>query len=157
MTEWSVRQALAASLENVLEKMFFAPSAAEERASPAGPTYSVRLSFDGDLRGRLTLRIGAAAAHSIAADFLGEEETALTARQVKEVVCELANIVCGSMLSRIEKSGEFRLGAPEPAAWSEAGRFPGGVTYAAGVGGGALEAVVEMEGAGCPQMERPAS
>ncbi len=158
MTESALREALALSLEKALEKMFFtAVPSGGEGAVISGPEYAVRLSFDGCLRGRLSLRITAAAAQSMAADFLGEEEKATSERQVEEVVCELANIVCGSVLSRIKNRGEFRLGAPEAVTSSDPLCSPGAVAYVAEAAGGALEAVIEMEGPGCPSTAESAS
>ena len=123
----------------------------------SGPEYAVRLAFEGGLRGRLTLRIAAAAAQSKAAEFQGEEASALSGREVKEVVYELSHILSGSVLSRVENRGGFRPAAPEPIGWSESLRSPGAVAYAAPVRGGALEAVVEMEGPGCPVPAESAS
>ncbi len=63
-----------------------------------------------------------------------------------EVVCELANMICGSALSRVQRGGDFRLASPKLLDGGESGPASGAVAHAAEVGGGALEAVIEMEG-----------
>jgi CheY-specific phosphatase CheX len=114
--------ALRASTVEVLEKMFFICEAAEpvSGGDTAAPQIVVRLIFEGSPAGWLALRIGKAAARSIAADFLGEEEETLTDGQAEEMVCELANMICGSVLSRTAPEAMFRLSSPRvmpPAAW----------------------------------------
>ena len=59
------------------------------------------------------MRLARAAANAIAADFLGEDAESLTAQQSTDVTLELANMICGAVLSRIESSATFRLGAPQ--------------------------------------------
>jgi hypothetical protein len=57
--------------------------------------------------------LSAASARLLAAGFLGEDEEALTASQPGEVVCELANMLCGSFVSGLEGEEKFELGSPE--------------------------------------------
>ena len=54
-----------------------------------------------------------------AADFLGVDEGELTGHQVGEVVCELANMICGSVLSRMESAATFRIAPPKLADCAE--------------------------------------
>lgn len=105
---------LRESTVEVLEKMFFigglgAP--APEGGHPT-PEVAARLTFEGSPSGWLALRIGKMAARSIAADFLGEEEETLTDREAEEMACELANMLCGSVLSRTGSDATFRLSSP---------------------------------------------
>ena len=58
------------------------------------------------------MRLAHPAASAIAADFLREDAESLTSRQSTDVTLELANMICGAVLSRIESSATFRLGAP---------------------------------------------
>jgi CheY-specific phosphatase CheX len=106
--------ALRESTVEVLERMFFicdegAPAPENDNAKPE---IGVRLDFEGSPPGWLALRIGKRAARSIAADFLGEDEEALTDRQAEEMACELANMICGSVLSHTESDATFRLSSP---------------------------------------------
>lgn len=109
-----LRQTLASSVEEVLEKMFFFSAAEEPCACGGSPQREIvaRVGFAGHPPGALTLRVTYAAARSIAADFLALEACELQEEQVAAVVCELANMVCGSVLSRIESSATFRLSVP---------------------------------------------
>jgi CheY-specific phosphatase CheX len=108
--------------------MFFAGVLDESDAeSGAGcgddPQIGVRLRFAGERRGVLLLSVSAAAARTLAADFLGEEQAGSPSNeQVLEVVKELANMICGYALSALERES-LHLAAPEvvPAAalaWS---------------------------------------
>ena len=158
MTEGDRRRALAESIVQTLDAMFFTSCLGEPEARVA-PRFELaaQVAFDGRPPGRLTLRVDQAAARSIAAGFLGEEEDAISERQVSDVVCEMANVICGAALSRIEGAEEFRLGAPrmvEPAA-ADARR--GGVAHAVETGRGVLEAALEMEELVCPPAEKSAS
>ena len=118
MTESIIRQALRDSVNEVLEKMFFVQTLGEASCSEsAGPAASdeivVRLAFQGKPPGSLTLRLTAAAGRPIAAAFLGTDEEEVSDVQIAEVVCELANMICGSVLSRVESATTFHLLAPQ--------------------------------------------
>ncbi|HLI86247.1 MAG TPA: chemotaxis protein CheX [Bryobacteraceae bacterium] len=117
MADVVLEQALTECTEEVLEQMFFIQPV--EEAVPQDPPQngdashlSVDVDFSGEPSGRLLLRISKPAARSIAADFLAEEEAVLSDQQVGEVICELANIICGSVLTRVESRTSFRLGSP---------------------------------------------
>lgn len=118
MTETIVRQALRDSVDDVLEKMFFLQTLGESPdPEPDGSTaideLAVRVAFQGEPSGSLVLRLTPVAARQIAADFLGAEEAEVSDLRTVEVVRELANMICGSVLSRVESATTFRLGAPE--------------------------------------------
>jgi CheY-specific phosphatase CheX len=153
VTETPLRQALAESLDDVLEKMFFVRSLGEPQNQADGPVVTAHLNFEGDPPGWLMLRVTAAAARSVAADFLGEEESELSDRQIGEVVCELANMICGSMLSRVESNRTFRLGAPQLIA-GVSGIPPTATTHAAEIGSGAITAIFNTETPACSIAEK---
>ena len=114
MSDTDLNRAVSESVAEVLEKMFFI-SATEETGppeEPRGPEIMVRLAFEGEPCGTLVLKIPVAAALPIAADFLAEDEQSLSDGQVSGVICELANMVCGSVLSRVESESAFRLAHP---------------------------------------------
>ena len=104
--------ALRESVDEVLEKMFFIRSLGECADLSGEPEMVAHLTFEGQPSGSFTLRASRDAARSIAADFLGEEPHMLSDQQAGEVICELANMICGSALSRIQSDFHFRLGAP---------------------------------------------
>lgn len=118
MIELALRQALRDSVDEVLEKMFFAETLGEapDASQPGGSRADelhVQLSFQGEPPGVMCLLLTTAAARQIAADFLGIDEIEISEKQVSEVVCELANMICGSVLSRAESAATFHLGVPE--------------------------------------------
>jgi CheY-specific phosphatase CheX len=117
MGDLALERALTECTEQVLEQMFFAQPVKEPvspDSSRAGDSshISVDVGFIGEPSGRLVLCISKPAARSIAADFLAEDEAVLSEKEVGEVICELANIICGSVLTRVESRTSFRLGSP---------------------------------------------
>jgi CheY-specific phosphatase CheX len=167
VTDTALRRALEDSILETLDAMFFtacleAPEAQEGGGSVAGPEMAARVAFAGRPSGRLTVRMAESAARAIAAGFLGEEENAISERQIGDVLCELANMICGFVLSRVECAEEFRLGEPRLLAGaredaSESAPAPSesaarerrdAVVHAVNTGAGVLTASLEMEG--CP-------
>jgi CheY-specific phosphatase CheX len=145
VNERSIDTALAESVQEVLEKMFFIDSLepVEEGTQPAG--IAAELMFDGDPPGLFRLDLDVPAARSVAADFLGEDSENLSVEQLNEVVCELANMVCGSVLSRIESKATFRLSKPEIASAAQQPQGPAGASFQAALGSGLLRAEIRME------------
>jgi CheY-specific phosphatase CheX len=58
------------------------------------------------------VRLSDASARKLAAGFLGEDEGMLTDSQPGQAVCELANMLCGSLLSKLESDESFDLAPP---------------------------------------------
>jgi CheY-specific phosphatase CheX len=79
----------------------------------AGPVLEARVAFFGRPSGFLFVSLCCPAARLLAASFLGEDEDSLTDEDVKLVVCELTNMLCGSLVSRLENDQTFDLTAPE--------------------------------------------
>jgi len=113
MTEAALSTSLREAVDDVLEKMFFVQVLGEACGErPLEELVVAHLEFEGRPSGSFTLRVTADAARSMAADFLGEEAAALPADRTAEVISELANMVCGAALSRVEKDTTFRLSPP---------------------------------------------
>lgn len=158
----SLQVVLRQSVEEVLEKMFFIRSLGEPAGEhrPAGNGLMAQVTFDGEPSGSLSLRVTRDAARSISADFLGSDEGELTQQQVGEVVCELANMICGSVLSRVESTATFRLASPQ---FAEAEDGVGDAGEPAGpdaihcveIAGGNLIVVVKTESPVCSTAEEP--
>jgi CheY-specific phosphatase CheX len=149
VSEPSIATALAESVREVLEKMFFVDAMEPAPGETPMAGLAAELSFDGNPPGHFRLVLDQRAARSAAADFLGEDPAELTEEQLNEVVCELANMICGSVLSRIESSATFRLSKPVivvdtklPSAAMEA-------SFQAAVGGGLVHAEILMERTVC--------
>jgi CheY-specific phosphatase CheX len=115
VNEAFLHQALHNSLNEVLEKMFFV-EALGECATPSGDSpaadIAVTLAFQGEPSGSFLLRLTTVAARQIAADFLGLDEEEVSDTRISEVVRELANMICGSVLSRVENTATFNLCEP---------------------------------------------
>jgi len=152
--ESSIRDALADSVREVLEKMCFLDlSAPAAEQGTAARRFAAQLAFDGDPPGLFRLDLDEDAARLASAGFLGEDPAELAAEQIQEVVCELANMVCGSILSRIESSAVFRLAKPEPT------RDPlpcSSTADATILCDGPLRVEIRMERPVCPEIGGPA-
>jgi|HigsolmetaAR202D_1030399.scaffolds.fasta_scaffold06246_2 hypothetical protein len=112
MSEAALIEGVAAVLEQVLETMFFTMPVCEVSVDPAQPLLRAQVHYSGTIDGVCTLGVSPKAAWSVAANFLGQEEESLQTEQVEEVIREMANIVCGALLSRAHPGGSFRLGTP---------------------------------------------
>ena len=157
MSESEMRQALRAAVDEVLEKMFFAETLGECHACDAqcaaGEKLGVSLTFAGKPSGFLLLHMSAMAARQIAADFLGADEPSVSAQQTSEVVCEMANMICGSVLSRVESATTFQLGAPHVvAASAEAMANSSGTRYCVQLTNGRLAVHLGTGSLICPPL-----
>jgi CheY-specific phosphatase CheX len=120
MRSAEIQTALAAAVEEVLETMCFSAvlASSEGRSPPeaeaeAAPAVGAELYFHGEPSGGFRLALTANAARAVGAGFLGKEESEVSEPEAAEVVCELANMICGSVLSQLESQTEFRLTHPE--------------------------------------------
>jgi CheY-specific phosphatase CheX len=144
-------RALREATEDVLEKMFFIRDMGGSTPADSGPMpeITVSLTFEGVPPGWLTLCAGKDAARSIAADFLGEEKETVTDQQAEEVVCELANMICGSVLSRTESDATFHLSSPAVTRledWPDAGDA---AIHRVALGNGAITIRMKAENGAC--------
>ena len=113
MTEAVLSSSLREAVDEVLETMFFVESDGQAiQGRPPEELFTAQVDFEGSPPGILRMRISRAAAQQMAADFLGEESAELPAGRTVEVVLELANMICGAVLSRVESETTFRLSPP---------------------------------------------
>ena len=140
-------EAISAAATDVLETMFFSPVISEAAPGPETPAgaLAARMRFSGGRAGTFAVRISASAAESIAANFLGEEFGHPASNQVQDVVCELTNMFCGSVLSRLDREAHFDLGHPEPVDPLEAAA-PESVSRAFELGDGEVAVFLHLEG-----------
>ena len=163
MTETDLSQTLWIAVTEILEKMFFIdPSEIEDDGSdskiPADRGgLTAHLNFDGDPPGWLRLRLTRDVASSLAADFLGEDESELAERKVEGVACELANMICGSVLSRVESTTDFRLAAPEITSPDVVPPRPAICSRTVPLRGGLLSVEMAMENIAWPASVKPVS
>ncbi len=159
MTEATIHAALSSAVADVLERMFFL-EVLGEAAEPAreAETVTVQVSFDGDPPGYFQMRIARPAANAVAADFLGEDAESLTDRQRMDVTLELANMICGAVLSRIESRAAFRLSSPQIVADDTGKRGSAEETRCTvETGSGALTVAIQMETRTCSPTKQFAS
>ena len=67
------------------------------------------------MSGHFGLYLEQVTARSLAANFLGVEEAEVSSDEIGEVAGELANMLCGSIVSRVEGEHKFVLSHPERA------------------------------------------
>jgi CheY-specific phosphatase CheX len=101
----------------VLDAMYFATvnSTIQTHGTPTAPepdSLAFQLRFQGDIEGSFGLSLSLPTATTLAANFLGEEEDALSQQEIAEVAGELTNMLCGSFVSRIGGTKRFALSHP---------------------------------------------
>jgi CheY-specific phosphatase CheX len=125
--------------------MFFAEVLGESaEPEPATGDIAVQLTFQGEPSGSLLLCLTGGAARQIAADFLALDESEVSAAQTCDVVRELSNMICGSVLSRLESTTPFHLAGPQivqPSAESGAG--PSHTRYCVQLSNGTLTVALD--------------
>ena len=103
------------AMEEMLETMFFESlldAPVPETAIPED-ALTVLVSFQGAVSGRVWVALTPALADHLLVNFLGREDSDPTtlAEQVM-VTCELANMLCGCMLSRVDPENRLEIAAP---------------------------------------------
>jgi len=159
MPELSILPALHEAIKNVLERMFFIEALVDfdPDVLDTEPGVEARLAFEGAPAGWFALRLTTVAARSISADFLGIDESEVSEQQLKAVVCELANMICGSMLSQVESTVTFRLGPPRIIPAEErVERSAYTTVHSVRIASGVLTAVLTLEGSTCSAAEKSA-
>lgn len=106
--------AIQASIE-VVETMFFELPAGppEEDGGPSPEELCVMVRFTGTSRGSLSVALAPAVLRRLSAAFLGIEEDEVTERLSLNVLCEMANMICGASLSRIHPGGRISIETPQ--------------------------------------------
>ncbi len=105
---------LTESVSEVVESMCFVSS--EDGTLPSeleDPLWvSRRLSFRGPQQGCFGLRAPISTARMLASNLLGQEEEQLSDAQAAEALGEIANMICGTLLCRINSQQAFELSPP---------------------------------------------
>jgi chemotaxis phosphatase CheX-like protein len=102
----------------VLETMFFTEAmlAECEHGWLAGAV-SVQVRFDGSHLGEMWLAVGEEAVPALASAFLGLDPEEAGVLERSQVILELANILCGAILSSLWPESGLQLEAPKLAPW----------------------------------------
>ncbi|MCU1238446.1 MAG: CheC, inhibitor of methylation [Candidatus Solibacter sp.] len=141
--------------------MFFIDAGDEAGDAPVSDTaltdlgVFVQVAFHGDPPGVFHMSLARDVATRIAADFLGLDADSVTAEQVNDVAKELANMICGAVLSRLESRATLRLSTPDLVD-GDAAVLPGTVC-AVETGSGILTARIAMEKRECSPTAKSAS
>lgn len=99
----------------VLETMFFSAAEPVPCSHPArcARWIAAAVRFEGAPRGDFRVMLSCELANAMACGFLGIDPEEVTAEKENEVTCELANMICGAVLSRLHPDSRVALGAPE--------------------------------------------
>jgi CheY-specific phosphatase CheX len=98
----------------VLETMFFEEAVATTCGHGwLSTAVSAHLTFEGSHRGEFLFSISPDTARSIASGFLGLDPEEMTGTQLGDVILELANILCGALMSTLWPESALSLGSPE--------------------------------------------
>lgn len=100
------------SASEVLETMCFVGVLGENPEVPDLDPISAELAFHGNPSGHFGVQLSPETGKLVASNFLGKDPGELTGADVEQVVGELANMICGSVLSRLEAGARFELGHP---------------------------------------------
>jgi CheY-specific phosphatase CheX len=103
---------LSSATEEVLENMFYT-GAFGPGTEGDGPYYSAGVSFTGSRNGTLDVAAPESTATALAAAFLGETVESVPPEHVPTVIGELANVLCGVVLGRVEEGGHFVIAPPQ--------------------------------------------
>jgi hypothetical protein len=111
------------ALAEVLATMFFSDAApvdcqhsfqeGEGQPSLSGEWTAARVRFSGVPSGELLLMLSPGLAVVFSASFLGIDEAEVTPDAAGQVCCELSNMVCGAILSRVHPDSLVALDLPE--------------------------------------------
>jgi CheY-specific phosphatase CheX len=106
---------MESAVAEVLESMCFISSegeATDEQGGDRPDWIRGELKFAGVPGGTFGIAVPPSTAALMAANFLGEDEVDLTDEQTVEVVCELTNMVCGTLLAQMDSRQAFTLSTP---------------------------------------------
>jgi hypothetical protein len=149
-----LQELLAAAAVGVLETMCFTSVEAEgEGLSPAGrepgpAMFCAETRFHGSPSGGFRVGLPVPMARAVSAGFLGLDEEEVSDAQAADVVCELANMICGSVLSRLESDTGFRIEHPELADPSRPGMENASAARWFDLGDGVMAVSLRLDAAG---------
>ncbi len=105
---------ISQTAREIFETMFFVSP--DDIAAPeewTTPTTRATVEFRGARSGWFEIRLEQQFAQELAAGFSGTfDPSAMQPEEVPQIVCELANMVCGATLSRMEPGALFDLDSP---------------------------------------------
>lgn len=123
MSDQDLHASIHDAVEQVLETMCFSTVLGPCGTAQAQPFLdrSATVEYSGAGEGSVLIGCDEAGVRGLAANFMGSEEA--SEEQVLEFLGELANMVCGAVVSTLDGRGTYNLGTPQlvpPAALAEA-------------------------------------
>jgi hypothetical protein len=106
----SLEDAVGRVLETMCFAMVLGP--ADPADAQLSLMYCAQLKFEGQYKGSLRIGLSHAGAHALAAGFLGLEQ--VDEPQLMEFTRELANMVCGAVVSEFASGSLYSLSPPVP-------------------------------------------
>lgn len=97
---------------DTLETMFFSAIGPATEEPPTEPRIFSLVEFRGDASGALELALPLREAAGLTANFLGIERSEVSEGQLLSACGEMANMICGCMVSHAAPEGRFELSAP---------------------------------------------
>ena len=116
-----IRNAAIVVTLKVFETMFFIPLEPQDRNQEEGhpplespPSYlRGEITFQGKWSGKIGLCLPAELAKTMAASFMGLEEDDVSESKATDMVSELCNVLCGNLLSQMDKKAVHTLMIPQ--------------------------------------------
>jgi CheY-specific phosphatase CheX len=115
-----LERALDEVTEHLAETMFFTTVLNRTGELGGQPGYTASIAFSGTRAGALRVALPHSTAAALAVSFLGEADEEEPDARARALAGELANILCGSLLGRMEPAGHFTISPPEVTAGTEA-------------------------------------
>ncbi len=99
-----------------LSKSVFIPTEVigDKCACPDEPLCGASLEFRGAYAGTFFAMLAPGVARSLAADCFGLPSDEITAERESQLTCELANVLCGAVLNRLDPNARVHLSPPQP-------------------------------------------
>lgn len=115
MVVTDIKTSMEEAVAEVLEAMCFTSvegSADDGEGGVQADWICGELDFVGYPNGAFGIAVPPQTAAIVAANFLGDDDSELSEGQIIEVVCELTNMICGSLLSHLDPQKAFTLSPP---------------------------------------------
>ena len=106
-----MKEIMMAAIFDVVEQMFYV------FLEPVGDEYTeytmeAAIQFKGDLKGEISILVSDGLAKSMVHNLLGLEKGQMTKEDIEDCVKEVANMICGNFLGRLDKTRVFDLSMP---------------------------------------------
>jgi len=126
LNEPTLRQRAVEAAVEVLDTMFFELPAdrPEDCDSPRPEDLCALTTFTGTAEGCFAVALEAHSLNRLSASFLGADEDEITEGLGSHVLCELANMLCGATLSRVDPNSHIVISTPRVGSSSEVSSSP---------------------------------